>query len=601
VTLFSAVKTEMEFTSGTWTDVTADVRMPISVKHGRATPYDDIGATELSFVMDNPVGDYTPDNVAGAHYPNVVKGVPVRVTVTKSGTDYRRFTGTVSRFHPSWPSSGDYQLGTVAVTAIDSLGLLAQKKLASNFTETVLWRGRASSVFADAWEAGESTAGLVTFLTNFSRDTTPGSASAAYSGDLPTLSFGDDKELSVGKVVTSNTGTDGRSCTTICGFQASPLQIVFHLKCPSDLLSSDLWNVGTFYNSSSAAVCNIVMTANGSENGLFLMNATMTTNLGIIANLPRGQWVKVTIWQNSGTATHLNVQAEPIGGGASALTNANLDVRNIRSMEIPGGAGKLGTASWGGIAALGTTTAIDLSSSIAAGTGLNFGQRVTSLGNMCDAMPITIASTGTVTQALLTGTLADRSAMDVLREVARSASGILWCRPRDGQVTAIGSDLVRPASSVATVSLLADCTGPPTLDDTSDTQPTRASVTWPGGTALYVDSTAEADGTQRSASLTTVCASVSDATSVGSTFVSRRSTGTRIRKLVIDLCSAVTDHTSALFSTASALEGLYPTARLTISDATPVFGTSTINVYVEGWIETYLGSGMATLELDTSS
>jgi hypothetical protein len=153
-----------------------------------------------------------------------------------------------------------------------------------------------------------------------------------------------------------------------------------------------------------------------------------------------------------------------------------------------------------------------------------------------------------------------------------------------------------------TVDVEQDCDGPPKLIRSVDGRPTRIEVVTPVGSRLVIDSTAEAgSGTpQRSASITTVNDSMTDAASRASELLAR-SASTQIRSVKVDLVTGVTDHTAALFSESTALGGLYPTQRIRVSGLpSAFFGASSMDVLVQGWTETYAADQGVTLELDTS-
>lgn len=602
MTAFDSSTMEIEFEDGVWTDVTEDCRMPVEIRdRGRKTPYDEIGPASMSFVLKNPTGDYTPGNTAGANWPNVVKGKRCRWTVTKGGTSYVRAMMRIQRWRPSWPSNGDYTKGVVQVQAVDDLALLGQRKMRSQFTEVCLWVGRSNSTTVDVYEASGKANGVTAFLTNYSEDASPGVCSAAYATTDPTLSFQDDTELSVGQVVRSSAGNQGLSCKTIPGFQASPKSIIFHLRGPEDLLDSTYWCVASFEDASNAALFHLILTRNGSTNGLFLMDSTMTVNLALTASAPFGQWMRVDVQQNGTNAARLDVTTWVSSGGLGVVTDINLDIRNVRYLEIPHKINQAATASWGGIVAFGSLVGVDVRDGWASGTGYTLASRVTSIGNMIERLPVTVGTVGSATStALLVGTISGRTALDVLREVARSAGALVWARPRDSAIYVIASDLVRPTTPVATISVQDDCAGPPVLDDATDTQPTRIDVTWPGGAVTAVDAVAEAAGEQRSASISTVCTDASAAQTVGQELLAVRSAGIRISTVTVDLIGAVTDHTAALFSTAATLEGLYPSARVRfVLPTSSMLGNPTVDAHVEGWTEVY-DDGRVTLQLDTS-
>jgi hypothetical protein len=88
------VTVEVAFDSGyltpavdrTWTDVTdyVEAHRDISIDRGRGDEFSTVQPSRLSLTLDNTDGRFTPENAAGAYYPNVKKGRPIRVS-TRSG------------------------------------------------------------------------------------------------------------------------------------------------------------------------------------------------------------------------------------------------------------------------------------------------------------------------------------------------------------------------------------------------------------------------------------------------------------------------------------------------------------------------------------
>ena len=85
------VSVEVAFTSGystaaadrAWTDVSAYVEgdEAVSISYGRGDQFATIDANQCSLTLDNSDGRFTPGNAAGAYYPNVRLGRPLRVRV----------------------------------------------------------------------------------------------------------------------------------------------------------------------------------------------------------------------------------------------------------------------------------------------------------------------------------------------------------------------------------------------------------------------------------------------------------------------------------------------------------------------------------------
>jgi hypothetical protein len=120
---------EIEFTEGTWTDVTSLVNVgagAITRKVGRSTQLDTISAGSLSFTLDNPTGTFTPDNPLSTYYPNVVEGKRVRWKVTEASTTYTRFTGWITQWVPEIDGTS---ASVVNVNATDALGHLSTRQV----------------------------------------------------------------------------------------------------------------------------------------------------------------------------------------------------------------------------------------------------------------------------------------------------------------------------------------------------------------------------------------------------------------------------------------------------------------------------------------
>lgn len=73
----------------TWTDITDDLLggTPIQVNRGRQNEQSHVQPSELSLVLRDPRGDYTPGNPLGVHYPFVELGVPIRVRMPELAGD----------------------------------------------------------------------------------------------------------------------------------------------------------------------------------------------------------------------------------------------------------------------------------------------------------------------------------------------------------------------------------------------------------------------------------------------------------------------------------------------------------------------------------
>ncbi|MDH2392309.1 hypothetical protein QCN29_26740 [Streptomyces sp. HNM0663] len=95
----------------TWADVSDDVhQQQIQITRGRADESGQAQPTSMSLELDNPHGNYTPDNPLSVHYPNVLLGTPCRASV-EAGRPYLALPGGPDRAstpdHASLDITGD--------------------------------------------------------------------------------------------------------------------------------------------------------------------------------------------------------------------------------------------------------------------------------------------------------------------------------------------------------------------------------------------------------------------------------------------------------------------------------------------------------------
>ncbi len=97
-TWYPVHKVEVRFDGSTWTDVSADVVMAagLNPKHGRDDEMaDPMTPSTKTVTLQNDDGRYSPDLPSGSHYPYVVEGVAVRVSMQVNGSWVYVFWGTV--------------------------------------------------------------------------------------------------------------------------------------------------------------------------------------------------------------------------------------------------------------------------------------------------------------------------------------------------------------------------------------------------------------------------------------------------------------------------------------------------------------------------
>lgn len=145
----------------TWTDITSYVRGP-SWERGRQFELDRIEAGIGTILVDNRSGDWNPENTAGAFYPNVKPGIPIRITATWDHVDYAQFYGAIGDIPMSFPGDGFDAIAALPITDLQEH--LARARTTRRFDEVVAeygarahWRFSAGATTADSSTEGDHT------------------------------------------------------------------------------------------------------------------------------------------------------------------------------------------------------------------------------------------------------------------------------------------------------------------------------------------------------------------------------------------------------------------------------------------------------------
>ena len=146
---------EVEFTSGTWTDISSfvDWNNGVQIKQGRSSEFDDIGPGSFSFTLQNVpdtttgISPFTPDSPLSPYYPNVTKGKRVRFKIYRGATSYQRFFGYIQAWTVNLSES--VTSSTVSVTAVDRLAI--QNALPINALWSEYWKN-VSNLYARSWD-----------------------------------------------------------------------------------------------------------------------------------------------------------------------------------------------------------------------------------------------------------------------------------------------------------------------------------------------------------------------------------------------------------------------------------------------------------------
>lgn len=140
--------------SPSWTDISAYVRAG-SITRGRSSVDGRFDTGTATLTLDNRTGRFTPGNTAGAYYPNVQIGVPVRITAQpeSSSTTYPLFYGSVRAWPPTFPT-GNID-ATVTVPLADGFYNLNLEDIAGQSYVAQRTDQRITAVLDDlSWPAG---------------------------------------------------------------------------------------------------------------------------------------------------------------------------------------------------------------------------------------------------------------------------------------------------------------------------------------------------------------------------------------------------------------------------------------------------------------
>lgn len=192
--------TNLTGSTWTWTDVTSDVEIgdgrPIQITMGTQDEINQTQASNFTVTLDNSEGAYSLGPQNTINYPNVVRGVPVRLRMSTDGgtTWILHYQGNAIGFTPKWDTTGKYAV--VQLVASGPLRQLNQGSLP------------AVSAYTD-WTLANQDAHLVGYwpLEDGIYSTT---ARAGITSNSPAAIIGDAGPLTIGA---SNTSGDLFACT----------------------------------------------------------------------------------------------------------------------------------------------------------------------------------------------------------------------------------------------------------------------------------------------------------------------------------------------------------------------------------------------------
>lgn len=574
----------------------------VSTGSGRSTAFSDISAGTASFVLRNEDGRFTPDNPLSPYYPYITEDALVTISVTRSATTYRRFTGYVTAWEPSFPQA-DRSSAIVAVSAIDNLGLLSRRLFHSQWHEEIVLKAKQYGGSADGFILDALSTVSGTTYENYGIDAGAGLGTAKvvmpYSG-VGTIEYGSADDLMLES--SAHFQPVNKVGPIIKTLPQSGCQVLsFWLKVPTTTLPTavgstlgvlDLWNapasLGSIRLRNNAGVCDLT----------YYDPASTYTAL-MVAGVADGQWRKISINTNTGLLT-----SSWLFNGSSPLYLASpLDLRTLTHAYFGGGLNWNNEGKQVDCPEIYIASPMMLSSNnLINDNYVRPGKAVWTVGSRCSQWVLYLSSV--IGAAYTVGTDYNRVTVnsdwtritpyEAGQRNMRSDAGIMWVDPYNA-VRFYHPDVLRPATVLATIDMEGDVDAvtqsPPTLSRSVESRPTRVTVSTPTVSVTAIDTVAEANSSSpREETIETDNYLDADAMSIGWARINQ-SVSLRITKISIDLATSQTNLWSMLGAVAT-LPNLFPTARLRITNLpTSIFGLSYRDVFVQGWTETHSAFG----------
>ena len=582
-------KLEIEWVSGVWTDVTTDVvwSRAVRIKVGRSSEFDDAQPGELTVSLyneskTNVTGNYTPDNPVSAFYPDVVKGKRIRFTITYSAVSYIRFLGRLKTIEAD---SLDEGRATVTISAIDSLGAMAQRTLSADWIET--WTYRGTTEIVDLWPMDDDVSS--TSFRNAGNGVGTMTVVPA-SGAVGSYQRGsvDQGILLPGQITLSPASGSfvGPVAAIDLGRAMGGAVLTFAVKTSQTVASGDLV-LATALDTSGAAVWSLRLYPSGGHTALAVLDETAAgTGYEILNGTLDGSdaWMGVSVYDTGSQSIWFINNAG--GWGIPQIRNTN-----IRYLVLGGR-----VASWKLLGKQTLCCPVAVAGVAAAASSISDRyDRVrplvtTSAATRADELVhqypgITLAQSGTLIPQVTRTDTAGKSALDCYLQVVGTVGGTTWHEYGTDSVQIVWPDATKPRTATATVTVEQDddASTPFTWRGAGDSKPTRVTVSSAFGSKTARD--AYAEDVQHLMQNETWDSCASSVLVAGALAGARlnRSIGARIPQLGVDLTTAANGTT--LFP---AIMAVRPGYRMTVAGLPSAkLGVSQVDVYAMGWSETW--------------
>lgn len=600
-----AGKLEVEFVpgSGVYVDISARAS-DVSIDHPEVRPGpDDTAPTTLTATLRNypdATGycPFTPNNPAGAYYPNIDSDRRVRYTAIVAGTtSYVRFWGWADRWVPDAPD-GTSVSSTVTLTASDIFSRYARRKMLTPYGEQI--GTYASSLYYPFDEEPDASTVRVVSPTP---GASPGIVVQPVSKFIGSATFAqpDGGHL-----------TDGQIDFTR-GDDNSPAPVLL-LPLRSDEINNPPIRISGWFKLAAdpkGSTGDDILAGYGRTGGL-LWTFSVSVTAGLVTwslndqdgvqrsfwatGAPRDEgWHYWTLWFLSSTNTQMNTRTRgDTGQQAFGSLTWPYDPRPARYLIVGGHMnpfikGKQRNTFLGSVSSISVqyTTTFDSALFGNPGIVMEAGYFRALLGTQSLALDTMVGgwagSTADETTPVMVTTESDNM-LDRWNELARSTGAYLSTQP-DGKRRFIAAR----SANTSTVSTLLDANQDLHMPAGGWSQllqetPTRVTVTSPEGTAVVVDSVRETlTGTTLEGPTVSTMGTLDTAKNVAGQILSRRAARLTVG---MDVTVAFADKSTDMF--ANMLAG----RRLRINNLPLQYlGVYYIDYYVAGWTETYTGDG----------
>jgi hypothetical protein len=588
---------EIEFVSGAWTDVSAYVRWGdgVEIDQGRADDTDDAQPGTISVNLDNfsPAfglyGVFSPDNPLSPFFPNVKEGKRIRFTGGKGATtNSRRITANITSITVN-PSSIS-KISTVTIQASDRLAELGRWLLKSDVVERWLYEGRQYNSDTDIWifpAEGNAPAQIPNLGRTTSTSNLPQPAVIVQSaGRRGTAAYVDCDGLIMDGALELTPSSSGNGPVALCPVHSTPVQGLFWFSTES----GDYFSVLSGRSASGAEIWSFrFYNVSGVGRLDWYVNNAFAA---VVDDSPNdGSFHSIWLWQSSGTQTSLYYDAKGIALVTGLFSDTKYVVLGGQMNPFVRGPQKYCLpAKYTGPLLNSLALAGGWEPYAKAGTVSTANIRVSDYMRFTGNVGRSTDTNGGTTRNVMLASSLGRYALEACNEVQRTIGGTVWVRPSDDYVEFLSETGFRQSTVGLTVTaeLDEDGTDPPQWQRGAVQNPTRETVSSPGGDATYIDAVQEATPLVRRDGSGIQAVTPDYASSYAlAAWATQRGQQTRLRQISVDLTTAATDLWTAVLTTLK--PGLM--LRYTGVDSS-VMGFTYHEGHVMGWKETWTHQSM---------